>query len=247
MPDDRLAVRLAHHARQASWTKNIRAHLYRRLGAGAVQNALDVGCGGGLLTAELSETVRDAAVGCDIDPGMIAAARECFADLSFETSGPVKLPFPAQSFDLVCCHFVLMWAADPVALLTEMKRVTRPQGALAALAEPDWGGYLSWPDQGLNDLLCVALAAEGADPLAGRKLRDWFGQAGLEAEVGISAGPWVTDEAGLDGAWEHHRLTLAGTVNERKLRVMERKERRAWREGKWLAHLPLVWATAKIA
>ena len=245
MADERLNARLAHHANQAGWTGEIRRHVYQLLDLPARDRVLDVGCGGGAITAELSEQARGKAVGCDVNPAMLAVAQENYPHLVFEKNESAKLPFPDDEFDLVCCHFTLLWAQDPVALLREMKRVAKPGAPVAALAEPDWGGYLEWPDQGLRELICLALSTEGADPLAGRKLLDWFAQAGLTAQVGISSGPWFCDAAGLDAAWEHHRLTLSGIVDARRLRVLEAKDRRAWREGRRLSHLPLAWATAQ--
>ncbi len=245
MAADRLNELLAHYDRQATWTASLRVHVYRQVGLGVRERVLEVGSGGGAITAELAAKARGAVIGCDVDPAAIAAAQAAHPHIKFSLSEPRKLPFADASFDFVCCHFTLLWAADPVALLSEMKRVARPGAAIAALAEPDWGGYIEWPELGLRDLLCVALASEGADPLAGRKLADWFKQAGLNEQVGLTGGPWTTDEAGLDATWEHHRLALAGTVDARKLRVLEAKDRRAWREGGRLAHLPLAWALAR--
>ncbi|HPM76725.1 MAG TPA: methyltransferase domain-containing protein [bacterium] len=245
MAADRLNALPAHYARQAAWTASLRAHVYRQVGLGVRERVLEVGSGGGAIAAELAAKTRGEVVGCDVDPAMLAAAQAAHPQIKFVLSEQARLPFADDCFDFVCCHFTLLWAADPVALLAEMKRVAQSGAAIAALAEPDWGGYLEWPDLGLRDLLCVALASEGADPLAGRKLVDWFALAGLNAQVGLTGGPWTTDEAGLDAAWEHHRLTLAGTVDARKLRVLEAKDRRAWREGGRLTHLPLAWALAR--
>ncbi len=242
MTNDRLAAQLAHHEHQSHWTEAIRQHVYRQVTVGTRRRALDVGCGGGWLVAELAGKVREEAIGCDVNPDLIAAAQARYPDRRFVASEPRHLPFDDASFDLVVCHFTLLWAEDPVALLAEMKRVLAPGGAVAALAEPDWGGYLEWPDLGLRALLCAALAAEGADPLAGRQLPEWFERAGLHATVGISGGPWLPDEGGLDAAWAHHRLTLAGFVDEKKLRRLEALDRRALREGRRLSHLPLCWA-----
>jgi len=229
---------------QAAWTQNVRAFLYRKIMVGGRRRALDVGCGDGWLTAELAAKVREEAVGCDIDESRLAAARTAHPTLSFVRSESAVLPFTDRSFDLVCCHFTLLWAADPPALLAEMRRVTAPGGVVAALAEPDWGGYLEWPDLGMRELLCTALAAQGAEPLAGRQLSAWFVAAGMSAEVGITGGPWRPTAAGLDAAWLHHRRTLAGFAEERRLRLAERRARRAWETGERLEYLPIAWAVA---
>ncbi len=238
--------KLAYYASQAEWTASLRGYLYREIAIGTRHDALDVGCGGGRLTAELAAKVRGRTVGCDVDPLAVAAARAAYPNLEFVACEPTRLPAADCSFDFVGCHFTLLWAHDPVALLVEMKRVTKPGGVVVALAEPDWGGFVEWPDFGLRDLMATALAAKDADPLAGRKLRDWFVRAGLTPrEVGLTGGPWYATPASLDATWAHHRWTLSGFVDERKLRVLERKARRAWEEGSRLVHLPLAWAIAE--
>lgn len=234
----------AYFQAQAVWTGELRAFLYRRIAVGGRRRALDVGCGDGWLTAELATKVREEAVGCDNDETALAAARAAHPALSFVRGEPAKLPFPDGCFDLVCCHFTLLWAADPPALLAEMRRVAAPGGVVTALAEPDWGGFIEWPELGLRELLCAALAAQGAEPLAGRRLREWFGAAGLTAEIGFTAGPWRPDAAGIDTAWLHHRRTLAGFADERRLRLAERRARRAWETGERVEHLPIAWAVA---
>jgi len=245
MPDQP-AASFAYYRAQAGWTRELRDHVYRRLAVGTRGRALDVGCGDGHLTAELAAKVRDTAVGCDVDAGAVAAAGAAHPELSFVVSGSEKLPFADASFDLAVCHFTLLWAADPAALLAEMRRVTRPGGAVAALAEPDWGGYLQWPNLGLRELLATALASRGADPLAGRKLPAWFTAAGMACRYGLTGGPWRGDEADLAATWDHHRWTLAGFVDERRLRVMETQARRAAADGTAVIHLPLAWAVATV-
>jgi SAM-dependent methyltransferase len=122
------------------------------------------------------------------------------------------LPFPAHSFDVVLCHFVLLWIDDAARAVREMARVTRPGGAVVACAEPDYGGRIDWPDLPLGRLQAEALRREGADPLAGRKLKVWFAGAGLQTEVGVY--PCLWDDAALraefEGEWRLMERTLAG-------------------------------------
>lgn len=244
MPEANPAAQFAYYRRQAAWTADLRAHLYRLAAVGTRERALDVGCGDGWLTAELAGKVRREAVGCDIDEAALDAARAAQPSLEFVRSQPAALPFADGSFDFVACHFTLLWAADPVALLREMKRVAAPGGAVVWFAEPDWDGYIEWPDFGLRELICAALAARGADPLAGRKLADWAARAGLAPAVGLTGGPWRPAPGDLDVLWEHHHRLLDGFANERRLRVTERQERRAWADGRRSIHLPLGWGWA---
>jgi SAM-dependent methyltransferase len=240
------ADQLRYYRAQAGWTEALRAYALGQSQLATCDNALEVGCGGGWLTADLAAKVRGRAVGCDIDEATLALAREAYPTLSFDLSEPARLPYADAAFDFVCCHFTLLWAVDPVALLGEMRRVCAPGGRLAVLAEPDWGGFVEWPDLNLRDLVATALAMRGADPLAGRKLRAHLVAAGWEIEeLGLTAGPWSASPAAIDAAWDHHRWTLAGVLDERRLRVIETKARRAWEGGARLVHLPLAWAIAR--
>ncbi|MDP8223011.1 MAG: methyltransferase domain-containing protein [Candidatus Lernaella stagnicola] len=242
-----LEGKLAHYDSQAGWTRSLRAYLYRLAEIGTRERALDVGCGGGWLTAELHAKVKHGATGCDIDEDILTVARRAHSGPEFVVSRPARLPFADDTFDLCCCHFTLLWATEPVALLAEMKRVSRPGAIVLVMAEPDWGGYLEWPDLGLGPRIAAALATQGADPLAGRQLRAWLVEAGLTIrELGITAGPWPADENAIDAAWRHHRWTLADLVEERTLRVLERQARRAWAEGVRTVHLPLAWAAVEV-
>lgn len=245
MPSATPTAQLAYYRRQGEWTAALRAHIYRQTAVGNRARALDVGCGEGWLTAELAGKVRGEAVGCDIDEEAILAARAAHPGLNFVCSKPAELPFADNAFDFVACHFTLLWAADPVALLAEMKRVAAPGAAIAILAEPDWSGYIEWPDFGLRELVCAALATQGADPLAGRKLAAWAAQAGLAMTVGLTGGPWQPAPGDLDALWAHHHRLLDGFANERRLRVTERKERQAWIDGRRSLHLPLGWGVGK--
>ena len=62
--------------RQAQWTQPTRDHLYRRAQLGQAERVLDVGCGTGAITAELARRTRGQVIGVDIDPAMVAFARQ---------------------------------------------------------------------------------------------------------------------------------------------------------------------------
>ena len=74
-----------------------------------------------------------------------------------------------------------------------MRRVVQPGGWVAALAEPDYGGRIDYPDAlaALGWKQAAAVHAQGADIYAGRKLAGWLGQAGLkDIQVGLLGGQW---------------------------------------------------------
>ena len=103
-----------------------------RAGAPPVERALDVGCGEGELHATLAAhaTTLDA---CDVNAGDLERAAALNADLTnvryARVAGP-RLPYPDAAFDLVTCLEVIEHVEDPLALVAELARVTRPGGAL---------------------------------------------------------------------------------------------------------------------
>ncbi len=99
----------------------------------AGQRALDVGCGPGGLTAQLVDRLGAEAV-CAVDPSetFVAAARARLPGVDVRCAVAEHLPFPDGSFELAMAQLVVHFMADPVAGLSEMARVTRPGGLVAA-------------------------------------------------------------------------------------------------------------------
>jgi SAM-dependent methyltransferase len=95
--------------------------------------ALDVGCGPGALTAVLIDRLGASSVAA-IDPSepFVDAARRRFPDADVRLGSAEALPFADDSFDFVLAQLVVQFMADPVAGVTEMARVTHPDGLIAA-------------------------------------------------------------------------------------------------------------------
>jgi SAM-dependent methyltransferase len=102
-------------------------------GARAGQRALDVGCGPGALTEELAARLGSAAV-VAIDPSesFVAAVRERLPEIDVRCGVVENLPFPDNSFDLTVAQLVVHFMSDPTAGISEMARVTREGGVVAA-------------------------------------------------------------------------------------------------------------------
>ena len=95
--------------------------------------ALDVGCGPGALTAQLVARLGvDAVTAVDPSEPFVAAARARFPGLRVLAGVAESLPLPDDSVDLTVAQLVVHFLTDPVAGLTEMARVTRPGGVVAA-------------------------------------------------------------------------------------------------------------------
>jgi SAM-dependent methyltransferase len=102
-------------------------------GAVAAERVLDVGCGPGALTAELTKRLGASAVTA-IDPteAFVAAVRERHPGVDVRQASAEELPFPVGVFDAALAQLVVHFMDDPVAGLAEMSRVTRKGGVVAA-------------------------------------------------------------------------------------------------------------------
>ncbi len=102
-------------------------------GVEAGQSVLDVGCGPGALTGELVRRLGPAAVSA-VDPSesFVTAAQERHPLVDVRRAAAEHLPFADHQFDAALAQLVVHFMTDPVAGLTEMARVTRTGGTVAA-------------------------------------------------------------------------------------------------------------------
>jgi ubiquinone/menaquinone biosynthesis C-methylase UbiE len=168
---------------------------------------LDVGCGPGTITAEMADRVGEegAVVGIDAAAEVIARASETMSrsNLTYAVEDVYALDADNDSFDIVHAHQVLQHLADPVAALTEMRRVCRP-GGLVAARDSDYP-TMAWHPQPpeLTEWLALYVSvtrANGGHPEAGRLLQSWARQAGF-ADVTSSASAWCFATPGEREWW----------------------------------------------
>jgi 2-polyprenyl-6-hydroxyphenyl methylase/3-demethylubiquinone-9 3-methyltransferase len=98
--------------------------------AGAVEGSrvLDIGSGGGFLTAALSDAGYEV-IGIDPEMAALSEATE-HVTASFAVAVGERLPLIKASFDSVVCSEVLEHVDNPGAVLAEASRVLRPGGVL---------------------------------------------------------------------------------------------------------------------
>ena len=109
-------------------------------GIEAGQRVLDVGCGSGVLTEELAGRVGAEQVsGVDPSP-LLAACAERVPGVELKQGKAETLPWPDDSFDAAVAQLVIHFMDDPAAGVTEMARVTRPDGVVAASSWDFSGG-----------------------------------------------------------------------------------------------------------
>jgi SAM-dependent methyltransferase len=187
--------------------ENSAAYLLGRLEPG--MRLLDVGCGPGTITTDLAARVAPGPViGIDREPGVIAEAQLLLdaaapADVEFRTGDVYALEFPSASFDVAHAHQVLRHLTDPVAALSELRRVLRPEGILA-VRDSDYGGFVWAPADPLLDrwmaLYHDVCRHNGAAADAGRHLLGWARAAGF-AEIDPSSSTWTFADPDTRSWW----------------------------------------------
>ena len=235
----------ARYTSQAGWTRALRDYLFEKAGMKTARRVLEVGCGTGAVLGQLSGPRL--LYGLDID---MRALRECgvHAPAAQRVCGDaLRLPHPAGTFDIVYCHFLLLWVPEPLQAVGEMKRVVRPGGHVLALAEPEYSARLDEPPElaPLGRWQAEALAGQGADPGFGARLADTFYRAGLHiVETGMIKGrgvaPLSAEERQLE--WQVLESDLAGHVPAGELLRMKALERAAWERGTRRLEVPTYFA-----
>jgi len=247
-----MSISEIHHrfVAQASWTASIRRRIFSELHIRSSDCILEVGCGTGAITAETATLHSGQTIGIDIASSMLAFAKEQDPNSNYACADGFHLPFPRDTFQVVYCHFLLLWLTDPVRALREMQRVCRSGGVVLALAEPDYAARIDFP-KALEPLGCMqrkALLAEGADPDIGRQLRALFRRAGFErVRVGLLGGEWMDN---LHPDWlksEHETLKrdLRAHIDPSELKRLLSLDERAWQEGERILFVPTFHAMGK--
>jgi len=164
------------------------------------------------------------------------------------------LPYSAGVFDISICHFLLLWVTDPVRVVSELARTTKPGGFVLALAEPDYGGRIDYPPELsiLGNWQQAALTRQGADPLLGRRLRAIFTQAGLTNVVaGLLGGQW-SGKPSLDAwnmEWEVLQDDIHNTTQNNQTKELTRLhtiDEQAWEQGERVLFVPTFYAYGQL-
>lgn len=156
------AVLDAHHAA-------VTAELLRRAAVRPGDRVLDVGAGGGALSAALAS--RGATVtAVDISAPLLAVARaRGAAGVTLIEADAGTLPFAPDAFDLIVSQFGVMFFADSRAAFANLHRAAAPGGRLHFAA---WAGAKSNPwFAGPARIAAEMFGADPADPDAPGPMR----------------------------------------------------------------------------
>ena len=233
------------YVQQAGWTRDLRNYLFDKAGLKSARRILEVGCGTGAILAQLDSSAS--LHGLDLDAGALVDARVHAPAATLIRGDALSLPFADFTFDITFCHFLLLWVRDPLQAVREMARVTRPQGFVLALAEPDHTARVDKPDSlvPLGRWQTEALRKQGADVSFGARLADTFARAGIEiVETGTiqqSGNEALASEQ--DKEWTVIEADLAGVVPEEDIHKLKLLDANARAHGERVLHVPtyFVW------
>jgi SAM-dependent methyltransferase len=182
---------------------------------------LDVGCGTGVLARAAHARVgaHGHVAGLDPNDSMLSVARRAEPDIEWQPGLAEQLPYPDHSFDRTVSQFALMFFTDPKAALTEMSRVTRPNGRVV---------FAVWDrlDNNRGYTRLAALVEELFGSEAANAIRAPFQMGDVVSLVDLARGalsdPTVTRHPGVARfesieAWLHTEIrgwTLADTIDD---------------------------------
>jgi SAM-dependent methyltransferase len=152
---------------------------------------LEAGCGVGAQTRLLVKHSPDAVFTCiDISEKSLASAQKLkdsgsFENVTFQQGNIHSLDFTDEAFDHVFICFVLEHLDDPVAALTELKRVLKSAGTITCI-EGDHGSCF-WHPETIESIdawngLITAQRAQGHRPNIGRTLTPLLTEAGFDIQ-----------------------------------------------------------------
>ena len=126
------------HFSRGAKNYDVNAHLHRRIVSDLLdflpntkpKKIADLGCGTGLLCAEIKKKYPQARIiGVDLAPGMIEAAREKDCATELIEADVESLPFAEGEFDLLVSSSSFQWM-DMEKVIKEARRVLKPGGQL---------------------------------------------------------------------------------------------------------------------
>ncbi|TAY17575.1 class I SAM-dependent methyltransferase [Rhizobium leguminosarum] len=125
------------------WSRRLAPMLIDFAGLADGDCVLDVGCGTGSLTFTLAETssLKEIAA-VDYSPVFVEAAKRRNTDprVSIQQADACALPFEDKRFDRAMALLVLHFVPEAGKAVSEMRRVVRPGGVVAAAVWDHYGG-----------------------------------------------------------------------------------------------------------
>jgi SAM-dependent methyltransferase len=185
-------------------------------------HVVDVGCGPGGLTAELTGRVGAGNVAACAERNPGADVREGVAE---------ELPWGDGEFDAALCCLVIAFMKDPDAGLREMGRVTKPGGKIGACMWDIAGGGMTMLRMFWEGMRTVKPEAKGELDRPGTRegeISERMERAGLR-EVSAGSLTVEVEYTGFDDFWEP--FTFAVGPSGQAFAALEDEQKTAVREA----------------
>ena len=239
------------YQQQALWTAQLRHYLFSKVQVNESKRILEVGCGTGAILSDPELCDNPSRFGLDINEQSVYKAVHISHSSLLCVGDGLNLPYTNSCFDLAFCHFYLLWVKDAGLALREMKRVTRKGGHIIAMAEPDYGGRIDFPEtyRWIGQLQKKALENQGANPEIGRHLSSLFALVGLgNIETGVMGGQWThpIDPDSIINEWAVFKQDLYGVLPASILQQFEEMDVRSWKNRERTIFIPTFYAMGQV-
>lgn len=222
----------------------LRARSYELLRLHPDATVVDVGCGTGRAVAELAEGGARA-IGVDLDPTMLTAARSRFPHIDVRAADVAELPLAdgqAHDYRADKLYHVL---PEPSAALTESRRVLAPGGRVVLLGQ-DWDTIVIDSDQpDITRRIVHARADTLPHPRIARSYRNLLLDAGFhDVEFEVST-PIFTDATTLPLLTGHaNAARRTGAINDEQFDAWVDEQTRRAAAGRLMVAIPMFVAAA---
>lgn len=234
------------HARfieQARWTKSLRDYLLQNSQITPKDVVLEIGSGTGVISAEFLINHTCNLYGLDIDFSRCCMATRYCHDFRNINADAYSTPFSSGTFDLIFCHYFLLWLQTPELVLDEVFRILKPGGKFIAFAEPDYAARIDFPFElrSLGSLQNYSLQDQGVNLQIGRQLpilataagfsECRFGSSGNELPIGDLPDWWTSE-------WEVIQHDLVNRIDNVEMHELQSKDKQAWLSGSRVLWIP---------
>lgn len=232
---------------QSRWTKNIRDYLIKDIPFNNTSLTLEVGSGTGVILSDIASAHPGRFNGVDVNFKRCIMSTRNNDNLSIQNADAVSLPYPTSTFNLVICHYFLLWLTNPILVLREIFRVLNSGGYFIVFAEPDYLNRIDFPFslERLGELQTKSLTNQGANPAAGKNLPSLLSSAGFRLlKFGLPGyehpDPGIPDW--WDSEWQVLEHDLIPNLTYDEIAEYKKIDRESWRSGNRVLWVPTYYA-----
>lgn len=237
------------YQQQSLWTKSLRHYLLNKTSIQPTSKVLEVGCGTGAICSDILENYRCRLCGIDNNFKNVNVATRNNPNLELICGDSSSLPFPANTFDIVYCHYFLLWLLHPQTSLSEILRVLHPGGLFMIFAEPDYTSRIDFPLslEIIGQLQIKSLIKQGVDVQMGRKIPGLlsnagfkdiqYGVSGFESCCGSLPDWWISE-------WDVLQDDLDSMIDQSNINELKRLDKISWESGSRVLWVPTFYAIA---